>query len=50
MSDKTDKVWTGVVMAIFAVLAAIPFGYLIYLFVTVVFLGGGSSCPQNWCQ
>lgn len=23
---------------------------LVYLFVTVVFLGGGSACPQNLCQ
>lgn len=24
-------------------------GYVLWLFVSVVFLGGGSSCPQNLC-
>lgn len=35
--------------AAFYVIATVGFGYLAYLFVTVIFLGGGSSCPQNSC-
>ena len=30
-------------------LLAIPFAYLIYLIVTVIFFGGSSACPQNLC-
>lgn len=38
------------VAVVFGILpCAAGFGYLAYLFVTVVYLGGGSSCPQNLC-
>jgi hypothetical protein len=30
-------------------IAAVAFGYMMYLFISVVFLGGSSSCPQNLC-
>lgn len=30
-------------------IGAAGFGYLIYLFITVVYLGESSSCPLNSC-
>jgi hypothetical protein len=27
----------------------VPIAYVLYLFISVVFLGGGSACPQNLC-
>ena len=30
-------------------LMALPFLYLIYLIVSVIFLGESSACPQNLC-
>lgn len=34
---------------VFAIPVALVLGYLVYLFISVVFLGGSSACPQNSC-
>jgi hypothetical protein len=31
------------------ILIGLPLLYVLYLFVSVVFLGGSSACPQNLC-
>lgn len=32
-----------------ALLCGVALSYLVYLFVSVVFLGESSACPQNFC-
>lgn len=42
--------WLYVVLGIFFGLPiAICLGYTLFLFVSVVFLGESSACPQNLC-
>ena len=45
--------WTNPLLILmylaFCLVAAVGFGYIFYLFVTVVFLGGSNACPLNVC-
>lgn len=34
---------------VFGVPAILALGYIAYLLVSVLFLGGSSACPQNMC-
>ena len=48
MQRKPDwLLWLIVVT--FGTPAVLTLAYLVYLFVSVVFLGGSSACPQNSC-
>ena len=41
---------TILVWLTYMVVSAAAGAVLVYLFISVVFLGGGSACPQNLCQ
>lgn len=43
------KLLEATLVLIGTTLAAVGFFYLIALFVSVIFLGGSSACPQNLC-
>lgn len=44
-----EKFFLTVVAAAVALIVALVFIYAIAIFISVVFLGGSSACPQNLC-
>jgi hypothetical protein len=45
---KTD-IAAVLLFCMWAFIVVLGFGFLAYLFISVIYLGEGSSCPQNLC-